>query len=197
MMRQLLSIAFGLLLTGLAQAQNPPMASVDVQKGPSGASKTERLVLQGAITAIDAATRSVSIKGGGGNEVTLVAGPEVKNFAQLKVGDIVTLTVMRSLALELKKGGGAPVQRTEAAVQGSAKPGAQPAGGQGAAVHVTADVVAVDKQKGFVTLKGPERIVDLYVKDKKMLKDVVVGDQVEATYTEAMVISAAPAKKGK
>ncbi len=200
MIRKLTILAAAVaLLGGYAHAQNAPTATVSVEKRQAGGTKTERLTLQGKITKIDAATREISIKGGGGNEMTLVAGPQVKNFAQLKEGDIVTLNVTRSLALDLKKGGKAPVERTDVAVAGSAKPGAQPAGGVGQAVQVTANVLAVDMEKGFVTLKGPQRTVDLYVQDKNMLKNVAVGDQVEATYTEAMVISAnsAPAKKAK
>jgi len=48
-----------------------------------------------------------------GNEKTVVAGPEVKNFAQLKVADQVNVQFLESLVLELKKGSDAVVGRTE------------------------------------------------------------------------------------
>jgi hypothetical protein len=65
---------------------------------------------------------------------------------------------------------------------------------------VVADVVAVDAAKQSVRLRGPQRTVDLKVKDPEQFKLIKVGDQVEATFTEAVAISvepasAAPAKK--
>ena len=45
-----------------------------------------------AVTAIDQARRLVTIRGPQGNELTFEAGPEVRNLAQVQVGDIVRLT---------------------------------------------------------------------------------------------------------
>jgi hypothetical protein len=51
--------------------------------------------------------------------MTVTAGPEVKNFDKLKVGDQVDLQYIEALTLELKKGGGmavaAPRRRTRSA----------------------------------------------------------------------------------
>jgi len=44
-----------------------------------------------------------------------------------------------------------------------------------------------------VRLRGPTRVVDLRVDDPEQFKLVAVGDQVEATYTEAVAISVEPA----
>ncbi len=62
-------------------------------------------------------------------------------------------------------------------------------------VTIIADVIAVDSKKQTVTLRGPSRVVDLKVRDPNQLKLVKVGDQVEATYTEAMAIAVEPAPK--
>ena len=40
-----------------------------------------------------------------GNVVDVNAGPEVRNFDQIKVGDLLVVRYMESLTLELKKGG--------------------------------------------------------------------------------------------
>ncbi|MFZ4535493.1 hypothetical protein [Propionivibrio sp.] len=185
------------VLPSLALAQMAPTSSVVVQKEKGAVRTAESVTLQGAITAIDQETRRVTIKGGSGNELSLVAGPEVKNFAQLKVGDIVTLNFVQSLALELKKGGNALRQRTESGETVSANPGEKPMGGEAMKVRVIADVTAVNKKTGMVTLRGPQRTLDLKVKDKAMLKDIAVGDQVEANYVEATVISVRAAKPAK
>ena len=65
------------------------------------------------ITAIDKATRDVTLKGQQGNLMTVTAGPEVKNFDKLKVGDQVDLQYIEALTLELKKGGGMVVAHRE------------------------------------------------------------------------------------
>ncbi len=59
-------------------------------------------------------------------------------------------------------------------------------------VRVIADVTAVDAAAGAITLRGPQRSVDLVVKDKELLKDVRVGDQIFATYEELTVLSITP-----
>ena len=62
-------------------------------------------------------------------------------------------------------------------------------------VTVIADVVAVNAKTQTLTLRGPKRTVDLRLRDPKQVKLVKVGDQVEATYTEALAVSVEPAPK--
>jgi hypothetical protein len=150
-----------------------------------------------SVQAIDKANRTVTIKGPRGHVETVVAGPEVKNFDQIKVGDNVVLRYVEALSLELKKGGKAPVARTDSAMGATAKPGEKPAAGVGRQIHVTANVVAVDAATQTVSLKGPKRTVDLHVGDPEQFKLVKVGDQVEATYTEAVALSVEPAAAKK
>ena len=166
-----------------------------VAKGPGVAGAAQTVELTATITAIDAATRVVTLKGSDGKEVTITAGPEVKNFAQMKVGDQVKVRYVEALTLELKKGSTAPVSRTDTATAGSAKPGALPAGAAGRQVTIMAEVVALDPAKQIVTLRGPQRTVDLKVRDPEQFKRVAKGDRVEATYTEALAIAVEPAAK--
>jgi len=44
-----------------------------------------------------------------------------------------------------------------------------------------------------VTLKGPQRTVELKVRDPEQFKLIKKGDQVQATYTEAVAIAVTPA----
>lgn len=166
-----------------------------VGKGPGVAMAAEKVNLTATITAIDAKTRAVTLKGPQGREVTLTAGPEVRNFAQMKVGDKVDVQYVEALSLELKKGGGMAVGKAESAGGLRAKEGAAPGGAIGRQVTVVADVIAVDPATQTVTLKGPQRTVDLKVRDPAQFALVAKGDQVEATYTEAVAIAVTPAKK--
>ena len=147
------------------------------------------------ITAIDKSTRDVTLKGPQGREMTVTAGPEVKNFDMLKVGDQVDMQYVEALTLQLRKGGDKAVAKTEKMDAAGAKKGEAPAGAVGRQVTVVANVVALDPAKQVVTLKGPNRTLDLRVSDPAQFKNIAVGDQVEATFTQAFAVAVEPAKK--
>jgi hypothetical protein len=185
------TVIAGVSASALAQtpaAQGGTMTATAPGKGVAA----NVVEITASVQAVDKANRTVTIKGPRGRVETVTAGPEVKNFDQIKVGDNVVLRYVEALSLELKKGGTAPVARTDREVGGTAKPGEKPAAGVGRQIHVTANVVAVDAATQTVSLKGPKRTVDLHVGDPEQFKLVKVGDQVEATYTEAVALSVEP-----
>lgn len=173
-----------------AQTSNAAMTS---SPGKVGVAQTAEV--SATITAIDKATRGITLKGPKGDEVKIVAGPEVKNFDQLKVGDVVKMKYYESLALELKKGGGLKVEKTEQTGGARAKPGEQPGAVAGRQVTVVGDVIKVDAATQTITVKGPERTVELKARDPEQFKLVAVGDQIQATYTEALAVAVTPVAK--
>lgn len=185
------------LAAGTVAAQTPPAPAAGgvVATAPGKAAAAEVVKIAATVTAIDKASRAITLKGAKGNELSVIAGPEVKNFDQIRVGDMVSLEYVEALSLELKKGGGAAVARTEKAGAAAAKPGEKPAGAVGRQVTVVADVVDVNAQTHVVTLKGPQRTVELKVRDPEQFKLIKKGDQVEATFTEAMAIMVTPGAK--
>jgi len=183
------------LIFCLAQPATAQTGGAVVAKGPGVAGVAETVELTASVVAIDAATRAVTLKGPQGKEITLTAGSEVKNFAQIKVGDQVKVQFIEALTLELKKGSTAPVSRTDTAGAGAAKPGERPAGMAGRQVTVMAEVVDLDPARKLATLRGPQRTVELKVSDPEQFKRIAKGDRVEATYTEALAIAIEPAKK--
>ena len=64
-------------------------AVVDRQPGRVGIAQA--VDVTATIIALDAAKREMTLKGPDGKEATMVAGPEVKNYGQLKVGDKVDI----------------------------------------------------------------------------------------------------------
>jgi len=183
-------------IVAAALAASPVLAQTGaavVGKAPGKVAMAQTVKATATITAIDAATRAVTLKGPKGNEMVVTAGPEVKNFAQLKVDDQVNIEFLESLALELKKGGGAPVAATAKEGAAAAKPGERPAGVVGRQVTVVADVIDLNAETQVVTLKGPQRTVELKVRDPEQFKLIKKGDQVQATYTEAVAIAVTPA----
>jgi Cu/Ag efflux protein CusF len=194
-MRTLISSIGLAVIATLALPSEAQTGAAVVGKGPGVAGVAQTVKVAATITAIDPATRSVTLKGPQGKEITLTAGPEVKNFAQMKVGDQVNAEYVEALTLELKKGSTASVGRTDQAAAGAAKPGERPAGLAGRQVTITAEVVGLDPATQTVTLRGPQRTVELKVRDPAQFKLVAKGDRVEATYTEAVAIAVEPAKK--
>ena len=187
-----IGLAIAVALPGAAFAQT---GAVVAGTAPGKGGVAEVVKLTAAITAIDKATRDVTLKGPQGNEVTLTAGPEVKNFDQMKVGDQVNVEYVQALTLELKKGGGLVVARTEQKGAAAAKPGEKPAGAAGRQVTIVADVIGTDPAKQTITLKGPKQTVEMRIPDPEQFKRIAKGDQVEATYTQALAIAVAPAAK--
>lgn len=194
-MKSLSYVAACVVAAALAAPTFAQQGAVVAGKAPGMAGIAQTVNVQAKITKIDAKTREVTLKGPQGNELTIEAGPEVKNFSKLKVGDTVDVQYVESLVLELKKGGGMKVERTDEHAMTAAKAGEKPGAAAGRRITVVGDVVNVDTATKTVTVKGPKRTVDLHVEDPEQLKLIAKGDQVQATYTEAAALSVMPAKK--
>ncbi len=193
-MNKIKYIAAWIVVAALAAPSFAQQGGVVAGKAPGMAGIAQTINVQAKITKIDHKTREITLKGPQGREVTVEAGPDVKNFSKLKAGDTVDVQYVESLVLELKKGGGKPVERTEEHAVKSAKAGETPGGAGGRRITVVGNVVNVDSAAKQVTVKGPKRTVDLHVEDPEQLKMIAKGDQIQATYTEAAAVSVVPAK---
>lgn len=192
-----LMLAAAVFIVPLAtHAQNQPQAAVAVVKSPDGGVAAEAVQLQGKIKSVDKKARSVVIVGPNGNEIQMNLSDEVKNFDQIRKGDLVTLTMMHALALELRKVANSGIrERVDSESVRAAKPGEKPGVVVEKSVRVIANVVAVNAKAQTVTLRGPKRTLELALKDPSVLKDVKVGDQVEVDYVEAVALTVLAAPK--
>ena len=194
-----ISIAFAIavLATPVAvMAQQAPQAAVLAATAPGKAAVGEVIQLQGKVTSIDKAKRVVVVTGPQGNQVNFNCGEEVRNFDQIRVGDLVTLTYAQALALELRKVANNGIrERVESEQAVRAKPGEKPGAAIEKTVQVIANVVAVNTKAQTVTLRGVKRTVELAVNDPAQLKEIKVGDQVEAKYVEAVALEVTAAKR--
>lgn len=59
-------------------------------------------------------------------------------------------------------------------------------------MSVVANVVVLNTRTQIVTLRGVDHTVDLRIPDESQFKLIKVGDQVRATYTDAVAISMQP-----
>jgi Cu/Ag efflux protein CusF len=183
-----LTLALAAVLAAPAFAQEKPLASQTTI--------SELVSLTGEVVAIDQAGRQVTLRGPLGGEITGRVSDDVKNLAQVKVGDVVVVQYTEALAITLATGGQPGLTSDAAAAR--AKAGERPAGVVGETTTLTAKVEAIDLEKHTITFKGPEGNTRLVtVKDPKnydLLKKAKVGDTVNITYTEALAIAVQPAK---
>jgi hypothetical protein len=193
--RALALVAAVFAATAFAQKPDASGGAI-VASEPGKATAVRAVEISAQVVSIDKATRTVTLKGPKGNVVEVVAGSEVKNFDQIKLGDFVVARYAQALTLELKKtkGGSGDIAVREGAVQ--AKPGERPAVAGARQVTAIADVIAVNPKKSTITLKGPRgNVVTLDVQNPDQFKVVKKGDKVEVTYTEAVALSVEAAPK--
>lgn len=143
---------------------------------------------------IDYTTRKVVLLGEGGTRLDLKVGSQVKNFDEIKKGDLVKVQEMDSIILSLSKAKMGEKPSAEVlSTRETAPAGGMPGMEQVNTWQITAEVVDVDQDKSWVELKGPlGNVLGMKVKDPDNLKEVRKGDMVTAVYTDALAISVMP-----
>ena len=162
-----------------------------------GGTLSEGLVSSTArVKAIDQKTRKVTLEAADGSLVKFRAGDQVRNLAQVKVGDEVTATYYESLAFQVKKPGDASMGTVVGQEMARAKPGEKP-GMAGARVTTqTTKITGINKQAGTVTLQDEDgESITVKARNPENLERVAIGDLVEITLTEAVGVSVEPAAK--
>ena len=174
-------------------AQKPPPGPP-----PSGVIKEGVVTATATVKKVDQKSREVTLTLPDGSTKTIHAGPEVRNLAQVKAGDLVTVTYFGQLSFQVvRKGSGATpgVAIAEDAVR--AEPGERPGAAGARVVTVTTTIKAIDKKAGTVTLAGIDGGEDVVVQARNPdnLNRVAVGDNVEITMTEAVGIDVSAPQK--
>ncbi|MGN5139213.1 hypothetical protein ACTG15_14555 [Aeromonas sp. 164P] len=180
------------LSTTLTQAAE---VTADVATAPGKANIVEAVSAQAKVTAIDMASRKVSLTNAAGEAFDIIAGEQVTNLANLKVGDTVALRYLQMLDLELIKGGAGVRQRIVEVAADKAGAGEKPGAGVARKVTFYGDVIAVDKAQQTITVKGVDHTLMLKVHDPAQLALIAKGDQIMAVQTQAVGIGIVPEKK--
>ncbi|MDQ0506472.1 hypothetical protein [Xanthobacter agilis] len=147
-----------------------------------------------SVIAVDADTRQVVLKGPEGNIFTVKAGPAIKKFDEIKVGDTVTITETDAVIVDIAKpeaGVGVGIQVSQAVATDPNSP--KPAGAVVDTIRLTAEIVRLDPDDATVTLKGPEgRLYLVQAKKpehKEKVKGLKVGDLVQVTFNQSVAIA--------
>jgi hypothetical protein len=184
-----IAAALSLALAPAATAQTP-------------VTKTKSVTATATIQAIDSTTRTITLKDETGVEDSYVAGPELKRFDELKVGDTVKMTYFESAFLQLRKAGGAATGTTGAKPADSTidaaitrGKGALPGGTAAVQEKMTVTVKSIDPSVPSITVTTPDgRTITRKVEEKKNLEGVSAGDLIDVTYTRALLTQIERAK---
>ena len=147
----------------------------------------------GTIEAIETSTRTVTFKKADGTFVSTVAGPDIKRFGELKIGDKVTARFYENVVITLKQPGEAGVDTRTTATTPSEQ--VLPGGTRAKQRTITATITAIDMNTPSITFSGPNNWkYTSRVQDKAALAKVKVGDRFDIVWTEAVLVSVEPGK---
>jgi hypothetical protein len=154
---------------------------------PNGAAVVDTYTNRATVTAINRANRQLSLKMENGSRTTAKCGKDVVNFNQIKVNDVVKVTLIDELAIYLGKGT-SPEATTTGGVALSPI-GAKPGVVMAETVKISAKITAVNAKSRTVSLKLPDGTTKTVKVGKDVnLGNVKAGESVTVRHTEAMAI---------
>jgi Cu/Ag efflux protein CusF len=164
----------------------PLAVSAADPSGKPGVMAEDTAVAVATVVAVDEKTRNITLKGPEGDKWTFTAGPEVRNFAQIKRGDRVIVTYYEGFALALGPKGSGAKEKASAVEVARAKPGEKPAMSITETTVAVGVVKAVDHKNRKVTLQGAERTLTLEAAEDVDLSKV---------YIQSYAVQVVPAPK--
>jgi hypothetical protein len=158
---------------------------------PAGAqTKTltgEQKTVTASVEAIDKGARSVTVKKPDGTYDVFYFPETIRRFDALKVGDKITAKYYENLVLRVKAPGEKDVN---SASGGTVRAEGKLAGTTSRQRTITATIAAIDQAVPSITFTGPNGWkYSSRVEDKKALEKVKVGDRLDITWTEALILS--------
>jgi hypothetical protein len=150
------------------------------------------------ISAVDKTNRTFTLTASDGKTHSFTAGPEMRNFDQMNVGDKVEATYVEEMSISVNKSGATPSMQEKTAVVRAPK-GAKPGVVLASSTEVTGVVTAIDHKARTVTLMGPKgKEATFPVKEGvKGFASVTKGDNVVVSYTDALSLSVVTAPVAK
>lgn len=150
---------------------------------------TDVLEIKAALEAIDHKKRTMTLKGIQGKAVTLKADKAVRNFEQLKKGDLVLVDFVESVAISIRSAR-APQSPAEARLVSVAPKGAKVGVLLAETFVLSAVVESVDPKARQVTLKEPNGGFRMVPVDKSMknIERFKKGESVVLRVTEPIAI---------
>ncbi|SAL15441.1 hypothetical protein AWB74_00452 [Caballeronia arvi] len=185
-----------LAMTAIAASAGAAFAQTDsLAKTAEQVTMAENPIhLQSTIVGIDSANRVLMLRDQSG-DVMLPVVKEVKNFDNLKVGDVVDVYYKNALLMDISKATGDKTDRARVdTTMVAPASGANVVAGFDAVrkVEVLATVVSVDAAKRTITLRGPQNTVKLDIAKNLDVSKLKKGDNVHAVFVSALAVQVTP-----
>lgn len=149
----------------------------------AGAQLTESVsvTVQASVEAIDHTNRVVTLLGPEGNMADFQVAEDVERFDDLAVGDTITATYTEAIAFSVREPGEPAPEATEMSVE---------TGRAMAQRTISVTVEEIDRDVPSMTVRGPEgNELSFRVPEDVSIADVDVGDNIDVTYTIALVVA--------
>jgi hypothetical protein len=161
-------------------------------EAPKEAKISDEVLVQATVVDIDKENRELLLERPDGSYVEVVAGPEVRNFDQIVVGNTVSARYIVSLSARRLEPDEADIEPSVGVVAGRAEPGQAPAAAVGADMVLTVVVRSVDLDQHIVTFADPGGVLHAVEAErdegKAFVKGLKPGDRVELNYEEVLVM---------
>ena len=188
-----LSTALMVAACATPEQPTPPAPSATVVS--SGTAMAASIQGSATVEKINRSTREVTLRRHDGSLLTVVAGEEVRNFNQIRVGDIVEAEIIEALAVVVEPVSTQVRERREEVSGYRARPGARPGASTTRTVEIVATVQEIDPKARLVTVRGALQTVQLKVDDSVDLARIKRGDNVRAVYIETISIRVVPGRR--
>ena len=180
----------------LAFAATSPAAFAAPDNPLAGLGSLKHVTVTATVKSVDPATRHIVLTNAAGQDVTIKAPEEMRNFGQLQVGHRVTATYTIETEFALSPGDKLP-PNTQTVIEARAAKGELPAAALANHIVVTGAIVGIDRTNHTVRVVSPHggEVHTIDVRDaagRAALGKLKVGDYVTAYITERMLISARP-----
>jgi len=158
--------------------------------GEAGGMVEDTFTAKATVSDIDKTNRKITLKASDGSKGTFTAGPEIRNFDQLREGDKVNATVTERMQVFVRSTGEDP-SITHAAALATAPKGAKPGAMVAEMYEIVATVKSIDSINRKASLQfadGQTRIVN--VRPDVDLSRYKVGDSVVIRVSTALTVLA-------
>lgn len=184
----MLGMVAGCVLAGCAQTPSAP---------PEPVFKDSLQTATATVESAEPVTRLIALRTADGERMWVQAGPEVRNFNQIKAGDKVVVSYYKAIAAQVKPKGSARTVPQETVGAATARPGARPAAAMGRTVVETVKVEKIDTGANTVTFQRADGSVHTATvtsaEGQAFIKGLHSGDDVDVAYSEAVAVAVVPA----
>lgn len=161
-----------------------------IEKSDKSVVLSGTVVMTATIQALNVKERIVVLADDEGNVRVVEVIPEVENFDQLAIGDIVTSEFYESVALQIAEPDAKPME-TEGITVVSAPRGAKPGVVKIKIISEIVEVVGVNRKYNILRYRAPGKQVAILKVDPKVstMTNLKPGKKILVTRTEAVAIS--------